>query len=395
MKSIDIKLLGNFRLLVDGKDRTSKLENSPKKTLLLQYLILNKEKPVSSSTLLDLLWENDDSLNLSSSLKTLVSRLRKDLSDLGLDNVISTRPSSYLWNPSVVCHVDVFRLEELCLSLSTAKELDSITRKNFDEVLFIYDADLSGDVVSSPAISSSVLYYRNLYFKTVYNYINLLLETNDYTQIIRICKTSLEIDFLDSRLNYELMKALMKVGKNKDALSHYQHITDLYFIHLGVKPSDEILDLYKQLIFTFKDSESTVEKIYDELIHLPDNHGAYVCDYSIFKDIYQLYTRSLKRQDIPIFLSVISIQQIGNEKIDALEMDRTMRTLQYLIQSNLRNCDTITRYSINQYALFLPNIPNYEAAKVVLHRIQKLFYSDINNAKYKFSFHLLKLENQI
>ncbi len=394
MKSIDIKLLGNFRLLVDGTDKTDKIENSPKKMLLLQYLILNRDKPVNSTTLLDVLWESDDSLNLTSSLKTLVSRLRKDLADIGLNDVILTRPSSYLWNPDIPCTVDVFRLESLCQSLSTKKELNQETRRDFDEILFLYDADLSGEVALSPSISSSVLYYRNLYFKAIYNYLQLLSQNQEYTQIIRVCKTALEIDFLDSKLNFELMQALMNAGKNKDALSHYQHITDLYFIHLGVKPSDEILELYKQLIFTFKDSETTVEKIYDELIHLPDNHGAYVCDYSIFKDIYQLYTRSLKRQDIPIFLSVISVQQLNNERIDALEMDRTMRTLQHLIQTNLRNCDTITRYSINQYALFLPNIPNHEAAKVVLHRIQKIFYSDVNNAKYKFNFHLLKLENQ-
>ncbi len=390
---VEIFLLGEFKLIVNGVDIASRLKHSPKKILLLEYLIINKDKPVSIGNLIDVLWNGSDELSFENSLKTLVSRLRKDLADMGLDSAIVTKRGAYLWNPELDCKIDIFHIEELCKRLAPVTVLTEETRSMFDEVMLMYDSDVLVNSGISVWVAPKSYYYRNLYLETVYHYIRLLNDASDYNQIIRVCKNALEIDVFDSLINIELMQALMKIGKSKEALSQYQNVTDLHYTHLGIKPSDAILNFYKQLIMEVKNSESTIEKIYAELKQADsENDGAFVCDYSIFRDIYSLYMRNLRRQDVPMFLAIVSIQSIGMKDLNPIETDKAMKALSGLIQSNLRSGDTIARYSLNQYALLLPNVESYEVARMVMKRMQNLYYSDSDNSRYTFNFYLLKMD---
>ncbi len=394
MNNIEIYILGELRMIVDGEDITSKMKNSPKKTLLLEYLLINKNRPVTTGTLVDVLWNGKDDLNLENTLKTLVSRLRKDLSDCGLDKAIVTKRGAYMWNPDLDCSIDLYKFEDLCAKMAAVDELGDDDKKDFDEILFLYSDGLLSNSGLNSWIAPKTYYYQDLYLKTVYRYIDLLKNKDLHSDIIRVCKIALEIDAFDTKLNLELMNTLLKIGKSKEALAQYQNITDLNYTYMGTKPPEEILEFYKVLLMNEQNEETNIEDIYHELTtDEEEDLGAYVCEYAIFKDIYRLYMRNLKRLDTTMFLGICSIKSINRGEMNPLELDAAMRKLKDLLVDNLRNGDTVSRYSLNQFALLLPSIDNYEIGRMVMKRLQNLFYADGDNSRYNFDFRLLEMNS--
>ncbi|HHT24377.1 MAG TPA: hypothetical protein GXZ76_02505 [Clostridiaceae bacterium] len=391
VKNIEISVFGELRILVDDVDISQAIWASKKKTALLEILLLNRQRPMSVTRLAEMIWGEDEEINAENALKTLISRLRKDLEESGLNGAILTVPGGYMWNPDLPANIDVFRMEELCNTLLDAESLDPDIRDQFEELLHLYTDDLLTNSNLSKWITPKSVYSHDLYLKTVYRYIDLLNQEKEYGDIIRVCKIALDIDAFDSMLNLELMSALLKTGKNKEALEQYQNTTNLQYTHLGLKPSDEIVNFYKELIKGEKNSEAEIEEICEELRKGKPDAGAFVCEYAIFNDIYHLQMRNLKRLDTSMFLALVDVHRMDNKQMEALELKQVMARTLDLLQENLRQGDTISRYSPLQHVILLPSVPNAKMARIVLERLKRLFYSNSKNAKYIFSYSVTPL----
>ena len=391
MKNLEINVFGELQILVDDVDISQTIWASKKKMALLELLILNSQRPMSVARLAEAIWGEHEDINAENALKTLVSRLRKDLDENGLAGAIVTMPGGYMWNPDLQAKIDVFRMEEICNNLSDAKSLDPDVRDQFEELLQLYTDDLLPNSDLSKWIAPKSVYYHDLYLKTVYHYIDLLNQEEDYGDIIRVCKIALDIDAFDSMLNLELMSALLKTGKSKEALEQYQNTTNLQYTHLGLKPSDEILNFYKELIKGEKSTEAEIEEICAELRKGRPEAGAFVCEYAIFNDIYHLQMRNLKRMGTAMFLALVGVRRMDNRQMEALELKQVLSRTLDVLRENLRQGDTISRYSPLQYVVLLPSVNNAKMGRMVLERIKKLFYSNSKNAKYIFSYSVTPL----
>lgn len=73
---VQIKMLGQFAIVIDDVNVISDLSKSKKGMQLLQLLILHEGVSVPSYRLYELLWPNDESSKPENALKTLISRLR-------------------------------------------------------------------------------------------------------------------------------------------------------------------------------------------------------------------------------------------------------------------------------------------------------------------------------
>ncbi len=389
---IEIYTLGEFRIIVDDIVVTNSLKSSPKKMLLLEYLIVNKSRPVPVADILDVLYGANDEVGLEGTLKTLVSRLRKDLSAFGaLGTAIVTKRGAYMWNDELECEIDIFQLEEICKELESENTLNKQTVAKFEKVINIYSDDLLTDSGLGAWISPKVFYYHDMYMKAMYKYIKLLSENEEYSEVIRVCKTALDIDAFESTLNLELMSALLKLGKSKEATVQYQNITKLHYTHLGMKPSTEIVNFYKELMRQDKSAEVDIHDICNDLKKESDESGAFVCEYLIFKDIYHLHIRTLKRTGTTIYLALVSLHTLKTGKQDPLSLDRAMVALLETMQYNLRSGDTISRYGPSQFAALLPAISTFDVGRTVMERIKNSFYLKSKSTLYILEYNLVEL----
>ncbi len=259
-----------------------------------------------------------------------------------------------------------------------------------------------GNAQEDWAVSISVSLHDR-YIKTVHLYLQLLEEKEDYDEIIHTCRRTLETDSFDERLHLELMQALVKTNRTNEALMQYKHVTNMHFRYLGVKPPEEIQEFYKHIIQVGDTLDMNLDAIRNELREFGDVHGAFECEYAVFREIYNLQMRNLERLGSSMYIAMIMITSMDGETMDPLKLDDIMKGLGNVLKVHLRKGDTITQFSPSQYALLLPTV-NVETGHMIMERIKRYFYQMYPNSNVMFSYRIgplsssmrpLKLENSV
>lgn len=386
MAKIQVYLLGQFQILVDGTDIIPMLGNSKKKLALIQYLLLHQDTTISNSNLFEHIWPGEYNSNPESSLKTLVSRLRRQLKSVNADNLIITKQGSYVWNSALDICNDVDEFQTLCHKASLFTKLTPETEEAFNRIIELYQGDLLHGYDSESWIVPKSMYFHNMYLTTVYSYLDLLKADGRYNNIMLTSRKALQIDQFDSKLNLALMTAMLELGMKSDAMNHYNYTVNLHYTQLGITPSSEILAFYKNLVKADHDSNTSLDMICKELMQEASEPTAFICEYSIFKDIYKLNMRNMERLNITIFLGLVTLLPIDINAEKKPErrnevMDKLMTTLKY----NLRKGDVISRYGPSQVAILLPAM-NQEGGNIALERVKQTFYSTCAVTDYTISY---------
>ncbi|MCQ4637500.1 winged helix-turn-helix domain-containing protein [Anaerovorax odorimutans] len=386
MAKVEIYMLGRFMIVVDGIDIVPKLGNSKKKLALLQYLLLNRDTNITNFSLFESIWPGEENANPESSLKTLISRLRQNLKEEGLDKAIITKQGAYRWNDALNADIDIYRFDDLCQKALEASDLTEETEPIFDEILRLYQGDLLSGYDTETWIVPKSMYFHNLYLKVLYLQISLLEKQQRYNDVMHLARKGLEVDMFDSKLNLHLMTSLLELGMKNEAMSHYNYTVNLHYTQLGVTPSTEILSFYKDLVKIEHDSNASLDIICQDLQSEEEDSTAFVCDYSIFKDIYKLNMRNLERLNITIFLGLITILPADKkEHTDLLLLDKVMDMFLDALKHNLRKGDTISRYGPSQFAILLPAI-NHKTGTIAMERVKKAFYSQHSVPDFVISY---------
>jgi len=374
---IKIKMFGNFEIMVNGNVVLTQLKQAKKTCLFLEYLIMKRGQAVPHHELVDVLWADKESSNPSTALRTLLHRYRNLVEQSGLpelaDSVLTSR-GSYQWNPNLACEVDVFEFERLC---HEARQTTLPTRERIErclKLLTLYTGPLLTNSGDEMWVVPKSVYYHDLFLESIFMLVDLLKFEEEYDMIVQVCRKVMDVDLFDERLHLELMMALVKTGKKREALSQYYFATDLHYKQLGVQPSEEIRSVYKLIVQADQEMEVDIEKVQATLEEDEEGFGAFVCEYEIFKEIYQLQRRMLERYNSTMFLALLTVSNAYEQSFEPLVLDSIMKLLLEITRKNLRRGDTISRYSAMQYVVLLPAV-TYETGKMVMERIKSTFYA--------------------
>lgn len=394
MDSVKIYLFGRFEILVNDMKVTSQLLKSRKSVLLIQYLILHRGQAISYQALYDLIWPQEEIANPESALKTLVSRLRESLKRISpaLHDCIGTSRGAYAWVDQENVTVDVFEFEDLCRQLKGVSTLDETASGLFSRIYDLYLGDLlSTGSADSWAVSRSV-YYQDMYLSAVYQHLELLRGQERFDEIITVCRIALDINAFDERLQISMMDALVKTNRVHDALIQYRHAEEMNLHYLGMPPSQNMQTYYRRITDTGKLMEEDLNSIRSELSSANKEAGAYLCDFPVFRQLYNLQCRFLRRNSaINLFLVLIRLIPSDKKEPDPIEKDETMRELTEIMKHHLRSSDIITRYSSDQFLLLLA-MKTYDDGKSALERIRRAFYASGNATDFSFHYRISPME---
>ena len=92
MADIEIRMLGKFEILMDGKPVLAALKQSRKATMLIQYLVLQKGEKVTHKDLTDTLWNGERSTNPDMALRAIMHRFRNMIDAEGLKDLHHHQP---------------------------------------------------------------------------------------------------------------------------------------------------------------------------------------------------------------------------------------------------------------------------------------------------------------
>ena len=110
-----IRMMNLFTIEADGVNHEELMAKSRKGVSLIQYLVLERGRPVSSQRLIRELWSDRRSDSPENALKTMVSRLRTMLGEIdpSLSACVISGQGAYRWESQPGVSVDVLEVLDL------------------------------------------------------------------------------------------------------------------------------------------------------------------------------------------------------------------------------------------------------------------------------------------
>lgn len=393
VKHIQVSTLGGFRLQIDGQVLTDEINRSLKLWNVLCYLIVHRDRTVPQSELIELFWTEENSSNPNNALKTLLYRVRSLLLPLfpeGPDPILSQR-GSYSWNPAIACTLDTDRFETLCRQAEEPGRTADERMALYQEACALYQGDFLPKLSTQMWIIPLSARYHSLFLAAVKTYATLLDEAHAYEEMVELCTRASQLDPLDEGLHILIVRALLHQGKDASALSHYEKATDLLYRSLGVRPSEELQELYREIMDTEEGLETNLEVIQSHLKETAARPGAFVCEYGFFREAYRLEARRAARSGACIHVALITVALPDGSAPPLGILNTTMDQLLEILACNLRRGDVVSRYSAAQYVVMLP-AANFEDSTMVMDRIVTAFYRQHRRNYLKLSYKIRELE---
>lgn len=263
VKRVAVTMLGGFRIRVDGNVLTDEINRSQKLWNVLCYLIAHRERTVPQSEFIELFWPEENSANPTNALKTLLYRVRSLLEPLfgeGLEPILSQR-GAYAWNPAIACEMDVDRFELLCRRAQDTALPAQKRMALYEEAAEMYRGDYLPKLANQMWVVPISAHYHALYLEAVKEYADLLEHAEKFETMAELCTRASQLDPLDESLHTLIVRALLRQGKDSAALSHYEKATDLLYRNLGVRPSEELRALYREIMDVEERLETNLEVI--------------------------------------------------------------------------------------------------------------------------------------
>jgi len=348
--------LGPFYLEYQGEKVDGSNWISKRALYLLMYLLMAKERHVTAEELVDVFWEESDLEDGKNKLYNTIYLLRRSLAKDGVPkNIIESVSGGYSINNDYKIWCDWIYFEDKTELLNSSEEL---SREEMEQLFKLYRGDflpclryegwteiqrekLRENYLSLIEILSDKLYYNQKYRDTV-NYLHRGIQYDPY------------------RENFYLLyiKALVKLGRIAEAINSYKKCEQILKEELDVLPGQELKNEYHKIRL----SRELTAKIEEDIIFEEDESlGAMICDIEVFKRIYDLETRHVKRLKKEFVM--IKIDFAG------VEMPISFSKAAEKISLMLRSCDVICA-SNNKLYLLLQDI-NMMNSGIIMNRFNQ------------------------
>lgn len=373
---IEVRFFGTFEISNNESKLSIDNERSKQPLLLLEYLLIHRDRDISSERLCSALWSDGNSDNPSGALKNLIYRLRGMLADIGRtseNEYILSRRGVYAWNDSIETVIDVEEFDKLYTLAENEKFPIAERMANYSKAIELYKGDFLNSESYEEWVVPICTYYRNIFFDCVQKICDFAMERGEYQQVDIVTSKAITIDPFEEKIQIMKMNALIMQGKYAQALAHYEYVTGLYYRELGVKPSDDIREMYKRISKQIKDIETDLTVIKTDLQEtLLETSGAFFCDYEVFKNMYRIEARTVERTGQSVFACLFTLSAMDGRTIVKANRERAMDSLNTALYNSLRRGDIVSRFSATQFVAMLPTL-TFENSTIVIGRVQRKF----------------------
>jgi DNA-binding SARP family transcriptional activator len=233
------------------RDQTGRLIHVGGRQLrvLLTLLALNAGRVVPAGSLAGQIWPDDPPGNPGNALQTLVSRLRAELRQAGVGDVIESHPAGYrLAVPPDA--VDVTAFETLAaqgrraLADGDAEAAARVLR----DALLAWRGQPLADAAGCDFADAAAAKLTEIHTSVLADRIEADLAIGEGASLVGELRVLLSADPLAERPRALLMRALYAVGRQAEALAAYHEGRELLADQLGVDPSAQLEQVYLSIL---------------------------------------------------------------------------------------------------------------------------------------------------
>jgi DNA-binding SARP family transcriptional activator len=241
MMKLHLKLLGGFSLV--GPSRREIALIPRKARALLAYIALQPQHMQSRHKVAGLLWEYSDEQRARNSLRQTLFAIRQNLKKADALHAL-------------VCTDDVIQLnpESTAVDVSTFECLASRNGTvDWMQMIELYSGDLLDGINTSGLLFDEWLTrererLRNIALDVLARFLSRLMHENDLRKATHIALRLLAINPLDEECHRTLMRIYASQKQYGLAIKQFRLCSQLLNRELDVRPEQETLDLYRQII---------------------------------------------------------------------------------------------------------------------------------------------------
>lgn len=395
MKTLQIKILGDFSLQMEDRIISDNDNRTKKGWLLLAYLLCNRDRIVSQKELIRLLWgDSPSSSNPENALRITFHRLRGQLDQLwptaGHD-LIHYKDAGYSWNKEIPIQLDTDCFEAFCHPRIPEEDA---RLQSYLNALKLYGGDFLEKQSTEVWVIPISTHYHNLFINASQEAASLLSSQNRHQEAVTICRTALSAEPYHESLYQTLMQELSAIGDQKGAAAAYDELRKRLFDDFGIQPSEETKKVYRAAALAVSDNTLSLDTVMEHLLEPNTTAGALQCDYDYFKVLCFAESRSMERSRKATHVALLSVTDSIQGPLSKRTRERIMLQLGEQIKQNLRRGDIFSRCSVSQYIIMLPEA-NYENSCMVCRRILGAFHRKHSHVTAKINFMVQPLTSDI
>jgi DNA-binding SARP family transcriptional activator len=391
LEKLRVNFFGGFSITYGDKYLNDSINRSKKLWTALEYLVFYRGNEISQNDLIELLWNDENCDNPLGAMKTLIHRVRAMLQTLEFPGeLILQRRGAYFWNTSVETVTDTAKFDKLYQKGNDISLPDNERLKAKLAAIDLYEGDFLPKASNDTWAIPLAAYYRKKYTELVVGASEALTHAGKWDDIIEICSRAVTIDPYCEQIQYHYILALDKAGNHSTALKQYNTMLEMLYNELGVNPSPELTELYRQISKSHNSIETDLDLIKSDLEEATVTPGAFYCEYEVFRNVYRIEARAAARTGDSNYLCLFTVSEKKSAEVDRKRMNRVMEHLRSAISLSLRRGDVFSRYSVMQYIVLLPNV-NYEQGVMIAERILRRFRSAYSRDDVSVSYNLRAL----
>lgn len=392
---ITVRMLGSFSIEQNGNIVDDHSNRMRKVWLLLAYLICSRSNRVTQDNLLSLLHTSgsEDAADPTGRIKAMLYRARVMLNQLNEragHDLIRHKAGCYSWNTDIPLTLDVEEFEQLC-ARAAREDTDQARLDLYRQALDLYRGDFLPKLATEPWVMPISAYYHQMYLDAAHEVLALLEQGGLWADSADVCRRALRVEPYSESLYQYLMRSLLALEDRSGALNAYEEMSELLFSNFGVMPSEGSRQLYRQAARESGTSTVSAGAMREMLKEPAGAKGALLCEYDFFKLLYQVQARSIMRSGNTVHIALLSLHALGKKELARRSLDTAMDNLQDLIVHNLRQGDIVTKCSISQFIIMLPQA-NYENSCAVCQRIIRAFGRQYPHSPATIQFSVQPLE---
>ena len=322
---LEITTLGDFRVRYGERDLTQENNKSYRLWELFKLLLTNRGQGIHPEVIAEKLWPEQEYVDPKSAVSNMIYRLRRMLAlavgEQNASKYILFDQGSYLWNPKASYWLDAAEFESLVhradrLGKGKREEIIPLLRK----AVSLYKGEYLSELLYSEWVLWQRHYYHRLFLESVINLGELLKRAGEYDELIALCEKAMAIDPYQEQIHILYLEALLALGKNQLASSHFRNVSDMLYREMGMRPSQSMTHLYQVIMTDSGIAEQDLTLIQKSLESTSMDEGALFCDSVVFRKVFRLLQRLADRTKVQFALCLLTLIEpnpTGRQELDS------------------------------------------------------------------------------
>jgi len=390
-KRLQVRMLGGFSISYNGKENVPGRNTTSKFVQLLQIIWAHGEKGITRDSLIDALYGEEDSANISNSFNNLIYQMRKQMVSAGFPDAdyVCKKMGVYIADPEVQIDLDVLAFEKLAADGMEEKN-DSLRCEIYQKALALYRGELLPHLATESWVIIESVALRRTYDDIVTWMGTYLKEQKSYDAAYHLYAKAAEI-YPESDWQIGQIESLIARGDYKEAFRLYDKVVDFYTQELGLPISPKLMQYYQEMSTKIDNAQSRIGEIQSELLinraeTVETGEGAYDCTYPSFIDAYHILSRNMARTGYSVYMMLCTIVDYEGKPIRNPEkLKNRSQSLYEAIRQTLRQGDTFTRYSNAQYLILLVGTSQEDCDIIYRRIVHKMKNIAGTRAEFKYS----------